>query len=225
MAAGAAAIAAVEARWDSPEAGIWELDDQWWVHSRLAVVAGLRRWAGVAGGPAPLAERAVRLADQVLAETERRGTHPTGRWQRAPGDARVDASLLIGGLRGATRPDDPRALATLAAVQTELGADGYVYRYRPDERPLGEAEGAFLLCSHWTALAEAMAGQHVAGARRLERALASGGTAGLYSEEYDTTERQLRGNLPQAFVHALALEACARMPRLVEGARPDPHAG
>lgn len=108
-------------------------------------------------------------------------------------------------------------------MQTELGADGYVYRYRPDDRPLGAAESAFLLCSHWTALAEeAKAGQHVAGARRLERALASGGTAGLYSEEYDTTERQLRGNLPQSFVHALALQACAELPRLVPGARPDP---
>ena len=30
----------------------------------------------------------------------------------------------------------------------------------------------------------------------------------LYAEEYDVTERQLRGNLPQAFVHALMLE-CA----------------
>ena len=28
----------------------------------------------------------------------------------------------------------------------ELTEDGYCYRYRPDERPLGQAEGAFLLC-------------------------------------------------------------------------------
>ena len=35
--------------------------------------------------------------------------------------------------------------------------------------------------------------------------------AGLFSEEYDVTQRQLRGNLPQAFVHALMLECCARL--------------
>ena len=29
---------------------------------------------------------------------------------------------------------------------TSSPQDGYCYRYRPDERPLGEAEGAFLLC-------------------------------------------------------------------------------
>jgi hypothetical protein len=29
---------------------------------------------------------------------------------------------------------------------------------------------------------------------------------GLYAEEYDARQRQLRGNLPQAFVHSLAVE-------------------
>ena len=35
--------------------------------------------------------------------------------------------------------------------------------------------------------------------------------AGLYAEEYDVPQRQLRGNLPQAFVHALMLECSARL--------------
>ena len=42
--------------------------------------------------------------------------------------------------------DDPRSLATVRAFAVELTQDGYAYRYQPDERPLGEAEGAFLLC-------------------------------------------------------------------------------
>jgi alpha,alpha-trehalase len=33
----------------------------------------------------------------------------------------------------------------------------------------------------------------------------------LFAEEYDVTQRQLRGNLPQAFVHALLLECAARL--------------
>ncbi len=35
-------VAAIEARWDQPDAGIWELDNQHWAHSRLTCVAGLR---------------------------------------------------------------------------------------------------------------------------------------------------------------------------------------
>jgi GH15 family glucan-1,4-alpha-glucosidase len=39
------------------------------------------------------------------------------------------------------------------------------------------------------------------------------GPPGLFSEEYDVVQRQLRGNLPQAFVHALAFEASVRLSR------------
>jgi GH15 family glucan-1,4-alpha-glucosidase len=33
----------------------------------------------------------------------------------------------------------------------------------------------------------------------------------VYTEEYDVRQRQLRGNLPQAFVHAGLLEAAVRL--------------
>jgi hypothetical protein len=39
----------------------------------------------------------------------------------------------------------------------------------------------------------------------------------LYTEEYDVHQRQLRGNLPQAFVHAGLLESAVR---LSAGGRP-----
>jgi len=34
-------------------------------------------------------------------------------------------------------------------------------------------------------------------------------TSGLFSEEFGAGEHQLRGNLPQAFVHAMLVEAAA----------------
>ena len=36
------AAAAIEQRWQEPDAGIWELDEQPWTHSRLICAAGLR---------------------------------------------------------------------------------------------------------------------------------------------------------------------------------------
>ena len=88
----------------------------------------------------------------------------------------------------------------------ELTDDGYAYRFRPDERPLGEAEGAFLLCGFVLSLALAQQGDAVAAARWFERNRSASGPPALLSEEFDVTQRQLRGNLPQAFVHALLLE-------------------
>jgi alpha,alpha-trehalase len=191
---------------------LWELNDQLWTHSRLACVAGLRSIAAVARGAddghglRPAADWSA-LADKILGSLGS-CVHGTGRWQRSPDDDRVDASLLLPVIRGAVATNDPRSRATLRAVIDELADDGYVYRFRHDARPLHEAEGAFLLCGFWMAQAMHLCGEPVEAARWFERNRAACGPAGLYTEEYDVHQRQLRGNLPQAFVHAGMLE-CA----------------
>jgi hypothetical protein len=203
------AAGAIERRWQEQhvDAGIWELDPDAWTHSRLICAAGLREIARLA----PAGGRGahwVSLAERIVADTSAHALHSSGRWQRSPSDPRPDAALLLAGIRGAVPATDPRTLATLAAVADELTEDGYCYRFRPDERPLGEAEGAFLLCGFFMALAYAQQGERVAAARWFERGRAACGSPGLFSEEFDVRQRQLRGNLPQAFVHALLLE-CA----------------
>ena len=65
---------------------------------------------------------------------------------------------------------------------------------------------AFLLCGYWMALAWHQQGARERARAWFERTRAADGAPGLYAEEYDAGQRQLRGNLPQAFVHALAVE-------------------
>jgi alpha,alpha-trehalase len=201
-----AAIGGIESRWRKPDAGIWELDPDNWTHSRLICCAGLRAIA--AEQPSEHAAGWLALSDAILAETAATGLHPSGRWQRSPGDRRIDAALLVPAIRGAIPADDPRTIATLHAVESELTDDGYCYRFRPDARPLGEAEGAFLLCGFLLALAWAQQGDLVRATRWFERNRTACGPPGLICEEYDVAQRQLRGNLPQAFVHAALLQ-CA----------------
>ena len=201
------AARAIENRWQEPDAGIWELGPDHWTVSRLLCAAGLRAIA--AAGPAGEQSAGwLALADTIVADTASRAVHRSGRWQRSPTDRRIDAALLLPALRGAVPADDPRSVATLEAVLEELSEDGYVYRFRPDSRPLGEAEGAFLLCGFLASLALLQRGDTVASARWFERTRAACGPPGLLSEEFDVRQRQLRGNLPQAFVHAELLE-CA----------------
>ena len=154
-----AAVAAIKARHGDPDAGLWELDDRRWTHSRLTCVAGLRAIAS-AGAAARQAGEWEALADGLLASAAQDGLHPDGDWQRAPGDERTDAALLLPAIRGATPAADPRALATLAAVQDDLARDGYLYRFRHDQRPLHDAEGAFVLCGFVMALALHQQGRH-----------------------------------------------------------------
>jgi len=211
------AVTAIEQRWTKPEAGLWELDDRRWTHSRLACVAGLRSIAAAAAGPpgghgTRQAAAWTGLADQIMGSLGD-AVHPSGRWQRAPGDERVDAALLLPLIRGAADPSDPRTAATFEAVHADLSEDGFVYRFRHDARPLHEAEGAFLLCGLWMAQAAQACGDQVGAARWFERSRAACGPAGIYTEEYDVHQRQLRGNLPQAFVHAGVLETAIRLSR------------
>lgn len=172
-------------------------------------MAGLRAAARVA--PTGLASRWLALADAILADAAQHGQHPSGHWQRAYDDPRVDAALLLPGIRGALPDGDPRTEATRRAVLAELERDGYLYRFRPDFRPLGDAEGAFLLCGFAAALAAFQAGHQVSATRWFERNRAACGVPGLFTEEYDVEQRQLRANLPQAFVHALMLQTAVTL--------------
>lgn len=202
-------VRAIEQRWHEPDAGIWEVGNHHWAHSRLTCAAGLRRIGDVA--PAREGSEFQRLADLLVTDADSDCLHPSGRWQRAPDDSRVDAALLMPSIRGAIPATDPRTVATLEAVRRELGHHGFVYRFWPDERPLGEAEGAFLLCGFLIALADHQQGNDLAAVRWFERNRMACGPPGLFTEEFDIGQRQQRGNLPQAFVHALLFETAHRL--------------
>jgi GH15 family glucan-1,4-alpha-glucosidase len=202
------AIEAIAKRWREPDAGIWELAPKRWSHSALQCVAGLRAVSSaITGAPT---DRWLAMADRILADVSSTGVHPSGRWQRAPDDDRVDAALLLPAIRGALPPGDPRSTATFDTVKADLSQDGYLYRFRHDDRPLEQTEGAFLLCGFWMALGCLKRGDVAEGRSWLERNRAACGPPGLFSEEFDVVQRQLRGNLPQAFVHAGLLECAAR---------------
>jgi alpha,alpha-trehalase len=205
------AVAAVKARRDDPDAGVWELNDKRWTHSRLTCVAGLRAIARAA--TSRQAGEWEALADAILAGVSRDCLHPSGRWQRAADDDRADAALLLPAIRGATTAADPRAQATLRAVEDDLARDGYLYRFRHDQRPLHEAEGAFVLCGFIMALALHQQGRERDAVGWYERNRAACGPPALLAEEFDVVQRQLRGNIPQAFAHALLLESAARLAR------------
>jgi hypothetical protein len=203
-------VTTVGRRWDEPDAGIWELEDRHWAHSRLMCVAGLRAAAARRAGNTGRSWEG--LAETILASVDRDCLRSDGRWQRAPDDPRVDAALVLAGVRGAVPAADPRQQRTVAAVLDELADDGYVYRFQqePDE-PLHRAEGAFMLSGFHVALALLDEGDTHTALRWFERNRGALGPPGLFAEEFDVVQRQLRGNLPQAFVHGLLLETAHRL--------------
>jgi GH15 family glucan-1,4-alpha-glucosidase len=201
---------AIAQRWTEPDSGIWEIEPRAWTHSRLTAAAGLRAMAEASPAGGPVTDW-LTLADRIVADTSAHAVHPSGRWQRAPDDPGIDAALLFAGLRGSVPADDPRNRATLEAYLRELTEDGFAYRFRHDERPLADAEGSFLLCGFLVALSLQQHGDDVEARAWFERTRAACGPPQLFSEEYDVGQHQMRGNVPQAFVHALMLETAFRL--------------
>ena len=111
-----AAVAAIKERGGEPDAGIWELDDQRWTHSRLTCVAGLRAIAAVA--PAEPGRGLERAGRRAAGRRHGRLPAPVGPLAAGPGDdQRIDAALLLPAIRGAIPAGDPRTLATLEAAE------------------------------------------------------------------------------------------------------------
>jgi GH15 family glucan-1,4-alpha-glucosidase len=201
---------AIGRRSGESDAGIWELGERPWTHSRLSAAAGLFALAGVESDPARARDQQS-LAERLVADTTAHALHPGGHWMRSPDDPALDAALLLPGLRGAVPADDPRTRATLAAYLRTLTHHGFAYRFRHDDRPLPEAEGSFLLCGFLVALGLHQQGEAVQARAWYERTRSASGPPRLFSEEFDDVQFQLRGNLPQAFVHALHVESAARL--------------
>ena len=202
-------VRSVEQRWGEPDAGIWELPAERWAHSRLMCVAGLRAAAERRGGDTGAAW--LRLAAIILESVDKDSRHVSGRWQRAPGDPRVDASLLSPAVRGAISADDPRHLKTVAAVIDDLADDGRVGRSRRGgDRPIHDIEG-FVMSGLHLVLGLLATGRPHDAALWYERTRGALGPPGLFAEEFGVIQRQLRDHAPQAFIHALALETGHRL--------------
>ncbi len=175
----------------------------------MTAAAGLR--AAAATTPGRGSSDWLALADRLVADTTAHAISPRGCWQRAADDTGLDAALLLPPLRGALSVRDPRSIATFDAYLDALTRDGYAYRFRHDDRPLAEAEGAFLLCGFLVALTHHALGQPVDARSWYETTRAATGPDSCSARSTTAIQHQMRGNLPQAFVHALHLETARRL--------------
>jgi len=218
----------LEDGWRQPDEGIWEVRGprRHFTHSKvMAWVAFDRAVKAATTDPALLSTDVDRLRgwrDEVRAEVLARGYDAErGSFVQYYGSTALDASLLMIPLVGFLPPDDPRVQGTVAAIQRELMADGFVRRYETtdgaDGLPAGE--GAFLPCSFWLADNLALMGR-LAEARSLyERLIGVANDVGLLAEEYDPQAGRLLGNFPQAMSHVALVNTAANLTGTVSPAR------
>lgn len=198
----------LEAQWDEPDEGIWEIrgERQHFTHSKVMAWVALDRavW-GIEhlGLDGPL-DRWRALRERVHADVCEKGFDRTrNTFVQNYGGTNLDAALLLIPQVGFLKPNDPRVVGTVAATERTLLHDGFVWRYDTtgmvDGLPPGD--GAFLACTFWYADTLHLMGRDRDAHRVFDRLLSVCNDVGLLAEEYDPVAKRQLGNFPQAFSH------------------------
>ena len=209
----------VEAVWETPDSGIWEsrAEPRHYTHSKVQAWNALDcavRALDAFGYQGPR-ERWRALADRIHADIcakaydAKRNT-----FVQSYGSDALDAALLIMPLVGFLPADDPRMRGTVAALESALMHEGFLFRTTADpetQAEHSEPEGAFLACNFWLVENYVMQGRHDEAAALFERLIGVANDVGMLSEEYDPWLRRQVGNVPQTLSHASLVNAAYRL--------------
>lgn len=200
----------LETAWRTPDEGIWEIrsEPRHFVHSKVMAWVAFDRGAQLADQATEegqqLSRRYRAVADEIHAQVCEHGFDAQrGHFVQSYGATDVDASLLQMGLTGFLPVDDPRFVATVAAIEAQLLHDGLVLRYLSHQVDDGltPGEGTFLVCSFWLADVYALLGRMDDAQAMFDRLSGLCNDVGLLAEQYDPHTQRMLGNFPQAFSH------------------------
>ena len=199
--------------WRKKDAGIWELEEpQHYTMSKVSCWQALARAVELADEgqlPTTCRDRWERERDRIADWIEE---HCWSEKKQAfvfyPGSDKLDASLALAVRFGFDGHD--KLARTLDAIDAELGAGPYHYRYSG----VDAEEGCFLACTFWIVEARALLGQR----DRAQAALQAITTAldrgvGILTEMADPKTGAFLGNLPQGLshlAHVMALDVLAQ---------------
>ncbi len=195
--------------WTEPDAGMWEARDKQRHYTSSKVMCWVALDRAVAMAPR-LGEHAdpevwSQARDAVRsAVLERAWSETAGAYTGAFESDDLDASVLLLPLVGFLAADDERMLATVDAIERELGEGGLVRRW-PSDR------SGFLICTYWLVECLALAGRKDRASAWFISATAHANDLGLLSEEADPTSGEMLGNYPQAFSHVGLINAAWRL--------------
>jgi GH15 family glucan-1,4-alpha-glucosidase len=211
----------LESHWRDPDNGIWEMRGprRDFTYSKVMAWVGADRAVKAVDhfgfdGPA---QQWKQLREDIFTDVCEHGYDSRrGTFTQYYGSKTLDASLLLLAPVGFLPATDKRIRGTVAAIERELLADGFIQRYTmtkgtEDVDGLPPGEGAFLACTFWLADNYILQDRHDEGAALFDRLLGLRNDLGLLSEEYDTAARRLVGNVPQAFSHVALINTAINL--------------
>ncbi|HEY4529444.1 MAG TPA: glycoside hydrolase family 15 protein [Luteimonas sp.] len=203
--------------YDQPDAGIWEFRGRAEVHTYSSVMcwaacdrlARIATHLGLAGRGAHWRGRADAMREAILA---RAWDAELGHFVESAEGRRLDASLLLLAELGFVDAQDPRFIATVEAIGSQLRRGTGLFRYiAPDD--FGSPETSFTICSFWYIDALAAIGRVDEARQQFEALLARRNHLGLLSEDMAFEDGEAWGNFPQTYSHVGVVIAAMRLSR------------
>ncbi|EQB05509.1 hypothetical protein L288_12755 [Sphingobium quisquiliarum P25] len=197
--------------WRQKDSGIWELpEEQHFTNSKISCWQALARAVELADTghiPATSRDRWARERERIAEWIDDNcWSEERQSYLAFPGSDMLDASVALAvrfrfGAHG-------RVEKTIRALDRELGAGAFHYRYTGVERE----EGCFLACTFWIIEAKALLGHEAEARTQFDRAIARLGRGqGIYAEMVDPDTGAYLGNLPQGLTHLALIQAAATL--------------
>lgn len=221
-----ALVGHLEAIWDQPDEGIWEVRAarRHFTHSKVMAWVALDRAIRSAKEfrlEGPL-DRWQRLRRHIHEEVCRKAYDAdVGAFVQCYGGKTLDASLLLLPVVGFLPATDARVRSTVEAIERRLMVDGFLLRYdsAATQDGLPPGEGVFIACSFWLVDNFALMGRHNDARELFERLLDIRNDVGLLAEEYDPRTRRQLGNFPHVFSHVALADTAWNLTKAVNPAR------
>lgn len=209
------------ARYNQPDAGIWEFRERQEVHTFSSVMcwAAADRLGRIAArlGRVDRAEYWRAAADRMHDDICKAAWNDSlGRFASTWGGDGADASLLLLQELRFLKSDDPRFVGTVDRLADELMNGNHLFRYGHDE--LGRPSTAFAVCTFWYIDALAALGRREKARAMFEEMLAHRNHVGLLSEDIDPHTRELWGNFPQTYSMVGLINSAMRLSKSWEEA-------
>lgn len=189
-----------------PDAGIWEIRDDNRVHTFSLlfhwVGAQVSRRIGESLGDSELIQTAQQLSQRAEQLIESCWYEEGGFYGDSLSSHNPDAALFMMINLGYLRPENPRALRHVRALQSRLQVnDHLVHRYLHHDGISADHGATFTVCGFWQVEALARLGCTEEAERLFESLLSYGNHVGLFSEDIDPKTGQQLGNFPQTYSH------------------------
>jgi pentatricopeptide repeat protein len=203
------------ARWDKPDAGLWELRTRQRVHTFSSVMcwAACDRLARIAAQLGLGArrdfwrDRAKEIQQGVL---DAAWNAELDCFTESFGGEGLDASLLLMPELGFLPAKDPRFMGTLKIIEKMLKRGQHLLRYDGQD-DFGRMETAFNVCTFWYIDALAQVGRIDEARELFENMLTCRNAMGLLSEDLDLATGELWGNFPQTYSMVGLINAAMRL--------------